>query len=68
MISRLLVEKDEVVLYVGIGNTAAEKTYRAVGFSNLSPSQATEPSSSTSLDMDTEWLELGFEDTDIGHW
>lgn len=60
---RLLIEehKSRVVLYVTIGNTAAEATYHACGFTGLfgHPAQ---------LDRDVEWLEIGFHDSDLGHW
>lgn len=50
-----------MVLYVAIGNVAAEKVYHNVGFSGLmgTPRDA---------EADDEWLEIGFEKTDLGHW
>ncbi|KAG8874304.1 hypothetical protein FRB97_006001 [Tulasnella sp. 331] len=61
--TRLLYDeqKTSVVLYVALGNVAAEKVYHNVGFSGLmgTPRDA---------ETDDEWLELGFEKTDLGHW
>lgn len=60
---RLLYDENKasVVLYVAIGNVPAEKVYHNVGFSGLMGT-ARDPS------LDDEWLEIGFEGTDLGHW
>ncbi|KAG8962937.1 hypothetical protein FRC03_003607 [Tulasnella sp. 419] len=60
---RLLVDekKSQIALYVAIGNTAAESTYHACGFSGLFGNPPEK-------DRDAEWLEIGFHDSDLGHW
>ncbi|KAG8915360.1 hypothetical protein FRC01_003688 [Tulasnella sp. 417] len=60
---RLLHEegKKSVLLYVALDNVPATKAYKGVGFAGLL-GDAQDPN------MDTEWLELGFDGTDLGHW
>ncbi|KAG8910728.1 hypothetical protein FRC00_007639 [Tulasnella sp. 408] len=53
--------KKSVLLYVALGNGPAENAYRGVGFAGLLGAPQ-DPNT------DTEWLELGFEGTDLGHW
>jgi len=53
--------KQEVVLYVAHDNKGAVKAYHRVGFVGLSD---TEP-----VPAEVEnWIEIGFSDTDKGHW
>ncbi|KAG9025684.1 hypothetical protein FRB95_009901 [Tulasnella sp. JGI-2019a] len=54
-------QKTSVVLYVALGNIPAEKVYHNVGFSGLMGTPR-------DVETDDEWLELGFEKTDLGHW
>jgi len=54
-------KKQELVLYVYRGNVAAEKVYHSLGFGGLF---GEEPDS----DLDPDWIEIGFHDTDLGHW
>ncbi|KIO31743.1 hypothetical protein M407DRAFT_67579 [Tulasnella calospora MUT 4182] len=53
--------KKSVLLYVALNNRPAEYAYKGVGFAGLL-GEAQDPN------MDNEWLELGFEGTDNGHW
>ncbi|KAG8947888.1 hypothetical protein FRC04_010246 [Tulasnella sp. 424] len=53
--------KQSVLLYVALNNTPAERAYKSVGFGGLL-GDAQDPN------LDTEWLELGFDGTDLGHW
>ncbi|KAG9011317.1 hypothetical protein FRB93_003119 [Tulasnella sp. JGI-2019a] len=52
--------KDSVVLYVAHDNEPAERAYHRVGFGGLC---------GTPAEFEVEdWLEIGFENTDRGHW
>jgi predicted GNAT family acetyltransferase len=60
-ISALLKErKDSVVLFVAHDNLAAAKVYDRVGFQGLCGKPRAE-----GVDP---WLEVGFQDTNLGHW
>lgn len=53
--------KDSVVLYVAHDNEPAERAYHRVGFGGLCGTPATE------LEVE-DWLEVGFKNTEMGHW
>ncbi|KAG8933442.1 hypothetical protein FRC02_011820 [Tulasnella sp. 418] len=53
-------KKSAVVLFVAHDNKAAEKVYDRVGFAGLCGKPRPEGVS--------DWIEIGFEDTDLGHW
>lgn len=53
--------KQSVLLYVALGNSPAERAYKSVGFGGLL-------GDAQDSNLDTEWLELGFDGTDLGHW
>ncbi|KAG8901628.1 hypothetical protein FRB99_005188 [Tulasnella sp. 403] len=61
--SRMLNEehKMHVTLYVAHENISAQKAYHSVGFSGLFDNPI-------DTDIDQDWLELGFDNTDVGHW
>ena len=49
------------MLYVAHSNLAAAKVYHRVGFQGLAPMEPR-------LFGVEDWLELGFQGTDVGHW
>ncbi|KIO17348.1 hypothetical protein M407DRAFT_85086 [Tulasnella calospora MUT 4182] len=53
-------KKSSVVLFVAHDNLAAEKVYDRVGFQGLCGKPRPEGVS--------DWVEIGFENTEIGHW
>jgi len=54
-------KKKAVVLYVAHSNPAASKVYHRSGFQGLSPSES-RPAGVE------DWLELGFQGAQLGHW
>ena len=59
---RLLLQerKQAVVLYVAHNNPGATKVYNRVGFQGLY-------TENRPLNVE-DWLELGFQGADLGHW
>lgn len=59
--NRLLSEKEKIVLYVGVGNNAAQ-VYRRVGFQGLEGNGEVEGVEN--------WLEIGFDrdHVNLGYW
>lgn len=63
-VSLLLYEnKQAIVLYVAHNNPGAAKVYHRVGFQGLSGIAAHERPAGVE-----DWLELGFQGTQLGHW
>jgi len=53
-------KRNSVVLFVAHDNVAAEKVYDRVGFQGLCGKPRPEGVN--------DWIEIGFEDTELGHW